>query len=120
MTSSSNTFLAERWIARILRGGIVLSVMFIVAGLFLMTIQDSSNIPPTVHPSLSDLLLTASTPSGLASALMVIGLVLLMFTPFLRVLAAVLAFSVEREWKYVVAALLVLLMLIGEMVFAFR
>jgi uncharacterized membrane protein len=123
MTTSPHNLVAERWVARILRGGIIVSALFMVTGLCLMTIQHGSIILPAENPSLSDLItgiLRLSTPSETASTLMYVGLVLLMFTPFLRVIATALAFLVEREWRYGAVALFVLLMLIGEVVFASR
>ncbi len=96
MTVSSH--LAERWISHILRAGIVLSSFCMIAGLLVTAVQPSS---------------------AEASSLMVTGIVLLMLTPFLRVIATLIVFMVERDWKFSAVALFVLLMLIGEIVFAF-
>lgn len=98
MTASTNTHRAERWISRILRGGIVVSSFCMVTGLLFLAFRPDSTA---------------------ASNLMVTGLLLLMLTPFLRVTATVVAFMLERDWKFFAVALLVLLMLIGEIVYAF-
>jgi len=125
MASAVNS-IAERWITRILRSGLVISASFMIIGLLLLTIQSGPLTLPAENPSLGDLLgafVNASTPHGqLSEALifMYAGLVLLMFTPFLRVAATVVLFLLERDWKYTAIAMIVLLMLIGEVVFAFR
>ncbi|MBI3787893.1 MAG: DUF1634 domain-containing protein, partial [Ignavibacteriales bacterium] len=48
------------------------------------------------------------------------GLVVLMLTPFVRVLAAAIAFGTEKDWKFVGVSLVVLCMLVGELVFSLR
>jgi uncharacterized membrane protein len=46
------------------------------------------------------------------------GLVMLMFTPVLRVITAVLGFAVEQDWRFVIVSSMVLLMLIGEIAYS--
>jgi uncharacterized membrane protein len=48
------------------------------------------------------------------------GLVLLMFTPFVRVVTAAVGFLAERDVRFALVSLCVLTMLLGELIFAFR
>lgn len=99
MTSDSRTDLLERWIAAILRSGILLSAFLLIVGLVVWS---------------------AAAHASSASSFMYAGLVVLMLTPFFRVTATVIVFIIEREWKFVLVALLILFMLVSEVVIAFR
>jgi uncharacterized membrane protein len=50
--------------------------------------------------------------------LMFTGLVVLMFTPILRVITAVFGFAAERDWRFVIVSSVVLFMLVGEIVYS--
>ena len=99
-------------ISWILRIGVILSVLFNAAGLLLDYAQTGSaslNLVPgsswnvkegnffDFAYSTSRSLFGGLTPVALAS----LGIVILMFTPYIRVFAAALYYSVERDWKYV-------------------
>lgn len=53
-----------------------------------------------------------------SSPLLVAGVILLISTPYLRVLLAIVGFSMERDWTFVKVSLLVFLMLVSELVYA--
>ncbi len=52
--------------------------------------------------------------------LMFAGLLFLMLTPFLRVLTAIGGFAAERDRTFVIVALVVFFMLLGELVFSLQ
>ena len=99
-------------ISWILRIGVILSVFFNAAGLLLEYAQTGSaslNFVPGSSWNVKEgnffdfaysttrSLLGGLTPVALAS----LGIVILMFTPYVRVIAAALYYGVERDWKYV-------------------
>ena len=99
-------------ISWILRIGVILSVLFNAAGLLLDYAQTGSaslNLVPgsswnvkggnffDFAYSTTSSLFGGLTPVALAS----LGIVILMFTPYIRVIAAALYYGVERDWKYV-------------------
>jgi len=99
-------------ISWILRIGVILSVLFNAAGLLLDYAQTGSaslNLVPgsswnvkegnffDFASSTARSLSGGLTPVALAS----LGIVILMFTPYIRVIAAALYYGVERDWKYV-------------------
>jgi uncharacterized membrane protein len=99
-------------ISWILRIGVILSVLFNAAGLLLDYAQTGSaslNLAPgsswnvkagnffDFAYSTTRSLSGGLTPVALAS----LGIVVLMLTPYIRIIAAVFYYSVERDWKYV-------------------
>jgi uncharacterized membrane protein len=99
-------------ISWILRIGVILSVLFNAAGLLLDYAQTGSaslNLVPGSSWNVKEgnffdfaysttrSLFGGLTPVALAS----LGIVILMFTPYIRVIAAALYYGVERDWKYV-------------------
>lgn len=123
MTTTVHHIRSEVWIARILQSGIILSAALMLAGLFLLAAQSGVIVLPAENPSLGNLfhsLFTTPDSSKTASTFMYAGIVVLIFTPFLRVAATLVVFLYERDWKYVAVAAFVLFMLIGEVVVAFR
>lgn len=100
--------------------------MFMAAGLFAVFLQSGTVQVPEQNPLLTEIF------SGLFSKTMLVpgeaetvrllyaGLVVLMFTPFVRVIAAAIAFGAEKDWKFVGVSLVVLCMLVGELVFSLR
>lgn len=99
-------------ISWILRIGVVLSVLFNAAGLLLDYAQTGSASLNLVAGSSWNVregnffdfaysttrsVFGGFTPVELAS----LGIVILMLTPYIRVIAAVLYYGVERDWNYV-------------------
>jgi uncharacterized membrane protein len=55
--------------------------------------------------------------SGLSSLTLVsLGIVTLMLTPYLRVIAAVVYYTVERDWKYVMITTIVFLVITAGLI----
>jgi uncharacterized membrane protein len=89
-----------------------------VTGLLFAAMSPSSVIPLSTNPSLGVLAERMCSASFDPVTLMFTGLVMLMFTPVLRVITAIIGFAVERDWRFVVVSSVVLLMLVGEMVYS--
>ena len=94
----------ERMVSRILRIGIAISVTLMVIGLVL-GFFNSQGMPKHVVP-LADLpsLLRAFDPAAYLS----LGLIVLIATPFVRVLGSVVAFAREGDRRYVLITAVVL------------
>ena len=109
---------AEHWAGRILRIGVWTSAGLMILGLILAAAVPSS-LPPVIdNPSLGSLASQMFSSSFDPVTLLFTGLVLLMFTPILRVAAAIIGFAVERDWRFVAVSAIVLLLLGGEIVYS--
>ena len=108
----------ERWVGRTLRAGVWGSGGLIVIGLFLAWLSGNQLRLPAENPKpgevFRDLLAGTLDPVTLIFA----GLLLLMLTPFLRVLMAAIGFAVEKDRPFVIVALVVFAMLLGELIFS--
>jgi uncharacterized membrane protein len=92
--------------------------------LLVASLQSTAVPMPDHNPTLGELLrrilsgqwtdMTASS----ATTIMFTGLVLLMLTPFLRVLTTLVLFWRERDWRFTALASAVLLMLAGQVVYS--
>lgn len=113
-------------ISRALRIGVWTSSLLMGAGLLVSSLQSGVVQVPEKNPSLMELLSSLFSKAMLlprgseAITLLYAGVVVLMLTPFVRVLAAAIAFGVEKDWKFVGVSLVVLCMLVGELVFSLR
>jgi uncharacterized membrane protein len=95
----------------ILRGGATLSAAIVLIGMLLLHPGDLSGTSLQVFPHTVDQVWTgllALQPQAVITA----GLMLLLATPVMTVTAAVVAFALERDRRYVVIALVVLAILI--------
>jgi uncharacterized membrane protein len=92
----------------ILRGGAILSAAIVLIGMLLLLLHpgDPQVLPHSLNQVWTGLL--ALQPQAVIAA----GLLLLLVTPVLTVTAAAVTFALERDWRYVVIALLVLAILI--------
>jgi uncharacterized membrane protein len=116
--SNDSHHAAERWTSRVLRLGVWVSASLMIFGLLLATISPSLIVSLSTNPSLGNLAEHMFSDTFDPVTLMFAGLVLLMFTPILRVITAVFGFAVERDWRFVFVSSIVLLMLIGEIVYS--
>jgi uncharacterized membrane protein len=116
--SNETQHAAERWTGRVLRLGVWVSASLIILGLLIATIYPSSIVPLSTNPSLGNLAERMFSISFDPVTLMFAGLVVLMFTPVLRVITAVFGFAIERDWRFVVVSSIVLLMLAGEIMYS--
>ena len=112
--------LVERWTGLVLRLGVWGSALLIVLGLLTSWVLPPESSASTEIPSISTVLGEISSGSFGGATLMFAGLILLMLTPFLRVLIALTAFAAERDWKFAGISLVVFILLVGELVFSLR
>jgi uncharacterized membrane protein len=89
-----------------------------ILGLVIATISPSFNVPVSTNPSLGNLAERIFSTTFDPVTLMFAGLVMLMFTPVLRVITAVFGFALERDWRFVVVSSLVFLMLLVEILYS--
>lgn len=118
--SGSVHHVVERWVGRTLRFGVWGSAGLMVAGLVVAWLSDGSLRLPSENPTPGDVFRGLLSGSIDAVTLMFAGLILLMLTPFLRVLTAAAGFAAEKDRTFVIVALIVFLMLLGELVFSLR
>jgi len=114
----------ERLIGRILRVGVLLSSLLMASGLLIASLQSTALPMPERNPTLGELLgqlvsgQLGSVNGSSATTLIFAGLVLLMFTPFLRVVATIVVFRAQNDWMFVSVALVVFLLLAGQVVYS--
>ena len=110
----------ERWISWTLRLGVWGSAALMIAGLVLVWISSDSVVFPAENPRPIEILHALLAGSLDPAIFMFAGLLLLMLTPFLRVLTAAVGFAAERDKTYVIVALVVFAMLLGELVYSLQ
>ena len=110
----------EHWIGGVLRLGVWASAGLMMAGLLLAWFSTGSLTPPAENPPPGEVLRNLFSGSLDPVTLIFAGLLLLMLTPFVRVLTAAVGFAVEKDKPFVVVALVVFAMLLGELVFSLR
>lgn len=107
---NSHSVRLQLGISWILRVGVILSVIFEAAGLLLNYIQTGSSsfvFGGTWRVAGGNFFdFTLATIRSLVSGvnpveLVSLGIVTLMFTPYFRVIASVVYYGVEKDWKYV-------------------
>lgn len=117
-----------RWvdlaISRLLRGGVVLSMSVVLAGMVLTFVHHPDYV--TSKPALVQLTAVAqSFPHNIADvwkglaqvrgqALVTFGLLLLIATPVARVALSIIIFAIERDRLYVVITAAVLMLLLAS------
>lgn len=106
---------AELVISYVLRGGVVVSGAIILAGVIAYYVRYGSaaarvradrDFPHSVPDVFGGL------AHGDPLAIVTLGLLVLLITPVMRVLVSVLAFAIERDWRYVGITALVFVILI--------
>ena len=112
--------LVEHWVGRVLRLGVWGSAGLMIAGLLLAWFSTGSVQPPSENPSPSQVLRSLLAGSLDPVTLIFAGLLLLMLTPYVRVLTAAVGFAAEKDRPFVAVALVVFAMLLGELVFSLR
>jgi len=108
----------ERWTSRSLKFGVSLSGGVMVFGLILFAAQSFSTPLPQHNPTMSEILRNLTSGSINPFTLMYAGLILLMLTPFLRVLTAVAGFAAEKDKKFVLVSLAVFFFLMVELLYS--
>ena len=112
----------DRAISALLRGGVILSISVVLAGLVFTFVRHPQYV--TSHADLGRLTEgNAVYPHTIAAVFqqvaalrgqgtIMLGLLLLIATPFARVLFSIVAFAVERDHLYVAITLVVLTLLV--------
>lgn len=118
METLATKHIVERWIGRTLRVGVWGSAGLMILGLVLTWISATSPGLPAENPHPADVLRSLFSGSLDPVTLMFAGLLLLMLTPFLRVFTAAVGFAVDKDRTFVLVALVVFVMLLGELVFS--
>ncbi len=108
----------ERWTSRSLKFGVWLSGTVLVLGLLSYACRSFAMPIPERNPSLSVLVQNFLLDPLDPFTLMYMGLVLLMLTPFLRVLTAAVGFASEKDHRFVVVSLTVFVLLICEFLYS--
>jgi uncharacterized membrane protein len=117
-TSADQTILirqAELIISNVLRGGVLLSAVVIAAGViaFYWRYLAAGGRGVSNRPFPHNLTGVAQgLSSGDPLAIIALGLLILLATPVLRVAVSIVAFALERDWRYTVITSLVLAILI--------
>ncbi len=106
---------AELIISGVLRGGVVLSAAVILLGVVLYYLRNPRANPAIAQPeafphSLAAVLAGLAHADGLA--IIVLGLLILLATPVIRVAVSIVAFALEGDRLYVAITALVLLILV--------
>lgn len=106
---------AELVISYVLRGGVLVSAAIILAGViafyrdYLTTPERAPSVTAFPH-TLPDV--AAGLAHGDPLAIIALGLLVLLITPVVRVAVSIIAFALERDWRYVAITALVLLILL--------
>ena len=107
---------SELLISYVLRGGVLLSAGIIGLGVILFYVRYLAN-PQSIDTRLYPHTL-AAVASGIASgnplAIIVLGLLILLATPTLRVAVSIVTFALERDVLYTAITALVLLILLAS------
>lgn len=105
---------AELVISHVLRGGVLLSAAITLLGVLLFYLrfgptgghEAGAAFPHTLGGVMSGL------AHGDALAIIMLGLLVLLATPVVRVAVSIIAFGLERDWRYVAITSVVLLILL--------
>lgn len=107
----------ERAIALALRYGSLISTLIMALGLGLMFLRGPAASLPTYHRIRLSVILPMLVRFDPA-AVTEFGVLLLLLTPLFRILVAIVSFALERDLKYVLIALGVLLVVLLSISFA--
>lgn len=105
---------AELVISHVLRGGVLFSAAITLLGVLLFYLRSGPSGGQEAGATFPHTL--GAVESGLTHgdplAIIVLGLLVLLATPVVRVAVSIIAFSLERDWRYVAITSLVLLILL--------
>jgi uncharacterized membrane protein len=108
-------------ISAVLKYGVATSTVLLLAGLALLIADQPAGMPTSVQqlissnygrPTLDIGTLFSGAAQGMPVFVIQLGLVVLLATPVVRVLASVIVFAVERDMTYVAITLIVLAILL--------
>ncbi|EQD39961.1 membrane protein containing DUF1634, partial [mine drainage metagenome] len=102
----------ELVISGVLRGGVLLSVAVILAGVcYYYALRLLGHLPYTTFPdTLAEV--GAGLKAGQPTAIITAGLLVLLATPVLRVAVSIVAFAIEKDRTYIIITAIVLAILL--------
>jgi uncharacterized membrane protein len=112
----------ELALGHVLRFGVILAVLITVAGAALLLIRNGHasgrRLLAAEAGQRSPMQIFSQAAHGDGSAIILIGLLVLLATPVFRVASMIMAFARERDWIYAAVSAAVLCVLIFGIVFA--
>jgi len=109
----------EKAIALVLRYGALVSTLIMALGIGLALLRGSAGSLAAYHRLRPTLLLSQLMRFD-AAAVTEVGVLLLLLTPIVRIVAAVVTFAIERDTRYVLISLGVLAVILLSIGFAVR
>jgi uncharacterized membrane protein len=108
--------LVEKAVSLVLRVGVIASSSIIFLGLVLLVLKGSITGDMRIDAPIPSPRTIAAVLSGLVAldpaSILAFGVLTLIATPFTRVAISIVAFALERDWRYVVITAIVLIILI--------
>ena len=101
----------DKIIGYILRIGVTISSIVILIGLLMYFFNGGSGYKSGYYPTSLNTI-EQGISQGKSFAVIMLGLLLLISTPVLRVITSIVPFYLERDWTYVVITTIVLIILI--------
>ena len=118
-TRATQVARVELILSVILRAGVISSLVIVTFGLVLLFIHYPSLLSGDFHDALKTMPFPHTIPAVLAGlaqfqgrSIIILGLIVLLATPVIRVAASVLIFFHQRDWIFVFITLLVLALLL--------
>jgi len=114
----------ERLVSRTLRVGVYASSIFMLAGFITSLFHPETLSTAVDHPSLAQLLALMQPDHDFFTRvfnpflLFYLGILLLMLTPVLRIVMAIASFCLERDGRFVVVSITVLLIILLSVYFS--
>lgn len=108
----------ELIIGQILRIGVAISVWVILIGIVMYLFTGNSGYANDAFPTAIHEII-AGTFAGKPYAVLMLGLLLLIFTPVLRVIVSIYAFAKEKDTMYTIITVIVLIILVVAMLIGF-
>lgn len=104
---------ANELISTLLKWGVWFSVLVVLTGVVLGTVRGDLAIHIPEHPSAENAfsVFFKELTDGKTGAIIELGIIIMLFTPVLRVIFAAIAFWKEKDWLYTLLSLLVLLII---------
>lgn len=101
-----------QWVAATLRWGAYLSAAILLVGVVWLLAEGDGDRPIQIGPPMPLARLAEELLRGNPYAVMQTGVLLLLFTPLLRLMVAAFAFWMDNERRYALVSLAVLLMIL--------
>lgn len=110
--------LVNRWVAAALRWGSYVSAALLLVGVVWILLEGNGDRPIQVGPPMPPATLMEQLLRGSPYAVMQAGVLLLLFTPLLRLGVAAASFWMEGERRYTLVSLVVLTMILLSLLLA--